>query len=638
MTKKAYKYIILIVIILFNYVSQAQHTHDKKTIKLFDKSKEAFYNKRYDEAEKFISKIIKRDSFFTDAYLLQTEIAIENNNPQKALINVNKIISIDAEIYPIAHLIKGNILFGFGRYLEAADDYKQYLLLSDKEDIAKLKKRIKSCYFRDSALQNPVSFNPINLGNNINSSNCEYVNSISLDGNKLYYTVRPINTPNEFFDYYKEDEDFFFSVKKDSVWQPSLALSDNINSPYNEGAMNISADGQYLFFTSCRSGMDNGGCDLYYAIKEDGNWGTPNNLGPSVNTPAWETQPCFSSDGQTLYFVSTRAGGQGKSDIWKTKIDINGHWTTPENLGEQINTNGDEMAPYIHPDGKTLYFSSTGHIGMGKADLFISYLQDDGSWSKPINLGYPINTSNDEINIIVAPNGDDAYISVEDSVGFGCFDIKHFNLPENLKPSPVSYLKGNIFDKETNIPLQSLFEVVDLENNNTIVKSFSDKNGNFLIALPSEKEYGLYVTKKDYLYYSENFPFNQHVLAPLIKDIALTKIQAGGVINLSNLFFAFDSDSLLQKSYAELQNIVRFLKKNKYLKIEIAGYTDDIGSKDYNIQLAENRAYKVYSYLINEGINKSRLQYKGYGEANPLYCNDSENNRAKNRRTEMKIL
>lgn len=633
MNYQLFKNIVALIFILFFSVGYAQHSPDKRTLKLFEKSKEAFFYKNYSEAEKQLKKVIERDTLFAKAYLLKTEMALETNHPVKALKAVNKLIAIDEKGNFIAYLIKGNILYDLEQYIESAASYKMYLAAIKNDDKRRLLKRIETCYFRDSALKSPVVFNPENIGSAVNTSNCEYVNSISLDGKILYFTLRPQNTPNEFFDHYKDDEDFYFSVRQDSVWMPSAALSSNINTGYNEGAMNISADGQYVFFTSCRSKAGFGGCDLYYAVKENNSWGLPQNLGQTVNSAAWETQPCFSSDGRTLYFVSTRTGGQGKADIWKTKIDNNGNWTLPQNLGDVINSDGDEMAPYIHPDGKTLYFSSTGHIGMGKSDLFISKLDSVGEWGKPKNLGYPINTSGDEINMIVAANGGEAFISVEDTLGAGCYDIYSFLLPEELKPSPVSYLKGDVFDKETKAPLQALFELVDLESGKIVVESFSDDNGEFLVALPSGNEYGLYVSKDGYLYYSENFSFYRKEIVPMEKDIAMTKIKSEEILDLKNVFFAFDSDLLLEKSITELQNIVRFLNNNAEVKIEIGGHTDSTGTEEYNMHLSENRARKVYDYLVKNGIEKMRLQYKGYGESKPI-----DNAQEKNRRTEMKVL
>ncbi|MGE5425237.1 MAG: OmpA family protein, partial [Syntrophothermus sp.] len=437
------------------------------------------------------------------------------------------------------------------------------------------------------------------------------------------------------------EEDFYLSLKCDTTWCKAKNLGGPINTSGNEGAIFISPDGTYLFFAACNREDGFGSCDIYGARKEGDHWSIPQNLGPVVNTPSWDSQPSFSSDGKTLYFASKRPGGKGSSDIWKTELQPDGSWTPPVNLGDSINTNLEEMAPFIHPDDQTLYFSSKGHQGLGGMDLFYSRKDVNGNWGKPKNLGYPINSYSDEITLVVKPSGDIAYISSDKLGGKGKQDIYSFPLYQEAQPHQATYFKGVVFDKKTKERLQAVFELIDIASGKTVTKSVSDPmTGEFLLSLPTGRDYALNVSKPDYLFYSDNFSLSGYnsQAKPYIRDIPLQRIQVGEKVVLRNIFFDTDKFTLKTESVIELDKLVTLLKANPALKIEISGHTDNQGGAGYNLTLSKNRAKAVYDYLISKGINTERLTYQGYGMTQPVDVNTTEEGRANNRRTEFKVM
>src|SRR6185436_1660117 len=385
-------------------------------------------------------------------------------------------------------------------HLEIFLNYKTRTMeLREKAD-----KLIKICNFASYAVKHPVPFNPVNLGDSINTDVDEYLPALTADDLTLVYTRRRVMGTDHLGrkDY---NEDFYISKKEDGKWMPSLNMGEPINTLGNEGAHCISPDGMFLYFTACN--RDNyKGCDLYYSRKAGNHWSPPLNAGSIVNSESWDSQPTISADGKAIYFLSSRPGGLGKQDIWKTVKNEKGFWGVPENLGPTINTPENELSPFIHPDDHTLYFASDGHPGMGGTDMYYSRLGDDGKWQTPVNLGYPINTGGDESSLFVNAAGNMAYFASDRYNGKGMLDIYSFELYPEARPISVSYVKGMVKDKNAKTPLEANFEVIDIETGKLIANSVSDKmNGEFLICLPSGKDYALNVSKEGYLFYSDHF-------------------------------------------------------------------------------------------------------------------------------------
>lgn len=379
------------------------------------------------------------------------------SSAEKCLLQAQKIDPQFAETY----LTLGDYYLEQSRYNEAISQYEGFLRVDHKhkdwrEDATK---GIATAQFRINAMDHPVPFKPVNLGPNVNTPNDEYLPALTADGNTLVFTRRQprreTTTARTSF-----EEDFYVSQRDSEGWGKAVRMQEPVNSNDNEGAATISKDGRIMIFTACEREDGAGRCDLYMCVWHGNRWGKPRNMGRSLNTGSWESQPSLSFDGTTLYFVSDRKGGYGGKDIWMSTFSEHG-WSTPRNLGPAINTPGDEGSPFIHFDNQTLYFSSTGHIGMGGSDLFYSRRIDDTTWSTPVNLGYPINSDKDESNLIVSADGRTALFSSDKLQGYGRQDLYQFDLPVEARAQEVVYQEALAEEAQlqvgASITLQNVF-------------------------------------------------------------------------------------------------------------------------------------------------------------------------------------
>ncbi len=616
-------------------------TASKNAEKAYYKASNFLKYKNYKDALDEIQKAVRYDPKFVEGWLLLGDVYSEMKNAEDAIDSYNEAIKLGSENFPITLYIAGCAEYSFGKYQEAINHLQAYLKhpkVSSKktESIAK---KIRNCEFALEALKHPVPFNPINMGDSINTPDGEYLPSLTTDENTLVFTkLRPSDKYTVTGS--ATEEDLYISHRINGVWSKARPLPPPLNSHGNEGAQTISSDGTYIYFTACQREDGYGSCDIYYSKKVGNNWSKPVNIGPVVNSENWETQPSLSSDGKILYFTSNRPGGKGGMDIWKTNITKNG-FTTPENLGDSINTPDDEMSPFIHFDGKTLYFASKGHTGMGGFDIFVSRMDSNGIWSKPKNLGYPINTYADDSYMILNNTGNLAYFASDKAGGHGKQDLYNFELYNEVRPEVATYLKGIVYDSETKKPLAAKFELIDLSVKSSTIESTSDaENGSFLVSVPSDRNYALNVSLDGYLFYSENFELKgiHDNLKPFLKDIPLKRIKKGETVILKNIFFETDKFELKSESKIELEKLLQLLKSNPNLKIEISGHTDNVGSEAHNLALSKNRAKSVFDFLQNAGVKSDRLTFVGYGFSKPIDSNETESGRANNRRTEFKIL
>ncbi len=623
------------------YSQNELSTKSQKAIKLYQEA-QAYDNLRYyDQAIKKLNLAIETDKKFIEAYILAGEISIDNGEELEAIKYFNESIKLNPDFFPPIYSNLGNLEFNNGFYEDALLHVSKYLSYSKLPESSKKSAEIllKSCEFSIKAVKNPVKFNPVNLGPNINTEYDEYWPSLSADEQTLVFTrLLPIN-PNNPEIIRNRQEDFFFSTFENGQWTMAQPVGYPINTPGNEGAQTLSADGKFMIFTGCDRRDGYGSCDLYFSKKSGENWSVPQNMGPPINTSAKETQPSLSADGKTLYFSSNRPNGKGGLDIWKSTLNNDGSWSEPVNLGDSINTPFDEESPFIHPDNKTLYFSSNGWPGLGRFDLFVSRKKNDSTWTTPENLGYPINTHYSEEGLIVNAKGDKAYFS-SNRAGEGGRDLYSFDLYNEVRPDPVSYMKGKVYDAESQFPLKAHFELIDLKSNVTVMDAWSDEvDGSFLICIPSGRDYALNVNRKGYLFYSGHFTMTSgDFTQPLLKDVPLQAIKIGEKVVMRNIFFDYDSYDLKQESKSELTKLIGFLNDNPTLSIEISGHTDNTGSVEYNKKLSDNRAFTVANYLINNGIDAKRITSTGYGNTQPIADNNTEEGRALNRRTEFKVI
>jgi outer membrane protein OmpA-like peptidoglycan-associated protein/tetratricopeptide (TPR) repeat protein len=623
----------------FSLVAQRPYkTESAKAIRFYEEGLSNYRLKNYPLAEEYLKDAIKADTKFQNAYLVLAEVFWEQGQYEPAINYYDKGLSIDPAFYPQGYLNKGNLEIKIAQYNNALKSYQKFLQLDTANSKYTLQamRSIQQANFAIRAIANPVDFNPVNLGPNINTRDDEYWPSLSADGQTLVITRLIRNSA----DHSQFQEDFFFSTWDKNGWSVMKNAGYPLNTDDNEGAQSFSANGNLMVYTVCNRPGVIGRCDIYFSEKEGDEWTFPKNMGIPVNSLAKETQPSLSADGRTIYFASDRPGGKGGLDIWMSQKNDDGSWQNPVNLGDSVNSPGDEQSPFIHQDGKTLYFSSDYHIGMGGFDLFVVRRDDMGNWAHLSNLGYPINTNRDEIGLIVNAQGNTAYYSSGKNPDYGK-DIFQFTLYEKARPQEVSYIKGLVYDEISRQPLQAQFELYDLSNGSLVNQSLSDsKTGEFLLCIPTDRNYMLNVARQGYLFYSDNFALQGifHLEKPFLKDVPMKPINPGEKIVLYNVFYETNSYGLKPESKYELDKVVKFLNTNPTIRIEISGHTDNIGTVGYNQTLSENRSFSVVKYLTDHGIDTRRLISKGYGFSIPIDNNDTPEGRSKNRRTELKII
>ena len=601
-------------------------TAPKKAKASFDRAIDAVRNYQGEAAIGFLQEAIKAAPAFTDAYGQMGLCYVEMKNYAAANSAFEKLKQLDSSGLRPVMVAYSKAMAGTGNFVGALALISQYLATIKSRSAAAEKLKVTYEFAVNNSRQH-VPFHPENLGDAVNTKDPEYFPSLTIDSKTLIFTRR-VNSRNE---------DFYITYRDDNHnWSAAQNMGEPVNSSFNEGAQNISQDGTMLVFTGCEFPEGKGSCDLYYSEKTANGWTTPENLGFPVNTRDWESQPCLSADKQTLYFA--RETPDHGADIFVTHRQPNGQWGTPQRLDSNINTSGRETTPFIHADGQTLYFASDGHPGYGGLDIFYSRRQPNGSWGPATNLGYPINTIDEDASLVVEANGKTAYFASDRSDTRGKLDIYSFELYPEARPLQTLYVKGYVYDTLTHERLAASIDVIDLEGGYSIATVKTDGNGDYLAPLPVGKDYALHVNRKGYLFYSDNFSLKDHNPGtPFEKNIPLQPLAANASIVLHNIFFDTKQYELKPESVTELNKLVSLLQDNPGVKIEIAGYTDNVGTDKDNQLLSENRAKAVVKYLTEKGIAAARLSAKGYGESDPVADNNTEEGRAANRRTVFKI-
>ena len=624
---------IIFIFIFYSLTSVAQTP--EKALKYYNSAIEFSQTAQFPEAIGELKKAIQVYPEYLDAKIFLGEIYFSAKKYTDCIAILENAKENIKTLYPSIYQTKMYWLLADAylldkNYEKCILNAQLYINQSKKTEygIQKANRLIATANFSKQAIANPVNFQPTNIGENINSSFDDYFPVLTPDAKQLFFT-RKING----------QEDIYFSDKINNTWTKAQLLDDKVNTPnYNEGSQSISANGNLLFFTTCNRPNVFGSCDIFYTYFDGKNWMQANGINKPINTTSWDAQPSYSADGRVLYFSSDRPNGVGGKDIWVSYLDDQLKWSEPNNLGDQINTPYDEQTPFIHPDGKTLYFISNGHIGMGMNDIFMSKLEN-GIWSKPVNLGYPINTEKDEMGLFVSTDGSKAYFASSRTEGLGKLDIYEFDLPQAFKPQATTYVKVFVKNASNNNPLFSQYSIIDINTNELVNKGNTNSAGNFTVCLTANRDYALIVQKDGFLLQTENFSFKEGtIFQPYTLDIFLQAIEKNSQVVLNNIFYESNSAAINPKSYAELDKLFEFLTKNQQIKVEIGGHTDNVGEKTYNQTLSQKRAQNVVDYLVKKGIASTRIIAKGYADTQPVVPNTSEENKAKNRRTVLKII
>ena len=665
-------FILLIILTVGFFRSYAQFEDDfcndiddKKLIKSFQKGVQLLNDGKMNEAEVIFAKIIDEEPEFTEAWVASSEINYskyksakdpksQNNYYSryvKCLESVAKLCP-SYQNYEVCYTL-GKIFFSHDK-LDVAKTYLKTYIDNGKKGTKYYSDAESTYHYIEQYLnliENPVPFEPV-IVEGVSSAYDDYLPLISPDGSLALFTKaymkKEINSI--YGDRFVEE----FTVSKASddkglVFSPGEPLPYPFNSGKNQGAASISIDNKTLFITICEFvSRDYDNCDIYMSTRTGDGWSELKSLGPNINgVKTWESQPSISADGKTLYFASIRESNIGfdpdnpTSDIYYSTKDEKGNWTKAKNLGSKINTPGNEKSPFIHSDSQTLYFSSDGHLGIGGYDIFFSKFRD-GDWTKPVNIGYPINTKNNDLGFVVNTQGTKAYFASNKLNGKGGWDIYAIDLYKEARPEKVFLVKGQLVDDNGYALSDAKLEVKNTRTEEVSEGVVDAETGHYAVAVTAKNEnddFLMVVKKEDYSFSSTLIePTEETFEKPIEVNFEVKPIEAGKSVQINDIYYATASYEINQKSYAVLNEFAEFLKSNPTVKVEIRGHTDNIGSAQTNITLSNRRAQAVYDYLLSKGVPKANVSYKGYGPNMPIADNRTEAGRAKNRRTEFYIL
>ena len=632
--------IFFFFLVLLSAVSSFAQGYDPEKVNTkarlaYDKAVEFLQYSQVKEALPFLLKAVELDNKYEDALLSLGGVYNELKDYKSSTENYEKALSIDSDYAKYFYITYSMSLAGLGKFEEALTAINKFLAIPKLNE-----KSIKSASYKKNCYQFAIDyaalhtgsgyvFAPKNLGDKINSPKSEYYPSFTINDSILVYTRRAGGV----------EEDFIKSSLDEDGYKQGEILQGSINQEPSKGAVNISQDGEWLLFAGNFPRKGLGDFDIYMSYNTPQGWSEPVNLGANVNSESWDSGPSLSPDKNTLYFSSNRPGGYGGADIYVCFRQPNGKWSEAINMGPDINTAGDDQAPFIHADNQTLYYTSSGLPGYGGSDLYVLRKDSAGRWSnKPVNLGYPINTIENEGSLFVASNGTTAYYASDRSDSYGELDLYSFELRPDIKPVRTLYIKGYVTDADTKHGLPCTVELANDANAKTLTRVQTDETGFYFIAMPAGNDYTVTVNRKGYLFYSDTFNLSEReALSTNEKNIALQPVKLNASVTLKNIQFATNSFQPEPVSMIELDKLLQLMNDNPTVAIQVSGHTDNTGNETANILLSQNRAKAVVNYLAQKGISAKRITFKGYGSSKPVADNSTEEGRAANRRTEFII-
>ena len=620
------------LIVFFSFLKyNPSHAQNNRSAaeKIYQKALVAFDEQQYDKCIPLLEKCIQTDTNFIDPVLTLFQINLDLKKYTVAIPLYNKAIQLDAMV-SFPYFIKQAAAFAsIGDYTKA----KELILgnLNNEKMTADLKvKALNFLTICNYAIAYPSNdeISIHNLGDSINTAAPEYFPYFSIKDSVLFF-MRKLNIRRE---------DFYTSTLTNNGFTKAKLLEDSINFADKKGSVSFLPDMQTLYFAADYPEQGYGRYDIYKSIKAGTHWTTPKNLGHNVNNDYWDSAPSISPDGNALYFSSNRPGGLGGIDLYVAFKNEKGGWEEAMNLGPQINTSGDEQTPFIHADNNSLYFSSTGWPGYGGADFFVVHQKIDGNWTTPLNLGYPINTFDNEGSIAVASNGVDAYIASDRSDSRGGLDIYKVTLSKATRANKKFFLKGLIKDATTKKTITAIVNLVDPADQSSFTKIEVDSSGQFIFALPYIDSAGISITSsfhEDANTTITSASFDKDNISK--QEFYLSAIKKQFTQTFKNVLFATDAATLLPGSEKELNELVAYLIAQPTATILIEGHTDNTGDANKNKILSLGRAKSIAQFLMEHKIQAQRITTIGYGDTKPIASNDTEQGRQQNRRTSFTI-
>ncbi len=607
---------------------------NSKTVKLYEKALDLLKDNQIKEATPLLAQCIKEDSNFVDAYLSLAGAFGELKRYPQSISLYEKARRKDTAYFVIYNLPYSINLAGLGKFDEALKAVQAFLAYPRLNE-----RSIKSAQYRKRCYEFAIAyaskhpgtnyaFSPVNLGDSVNTAESEYYPSVTVTDSLLVFTRHGEHGREDFVESRISKNGF-------SAWK---IIDGDINIEPKKGAITVSQDGEWMLFAGQLMDQAYKSFDIYISYYTPKGWSEPQNLGPNINTEFWESSPSISPDKRALYFSSNRPGGSGGADLYVSYRMPNGKWGPAENMGPSVNTAGDELAPFIHADNQTLYYTSDGLPGYGGSDLFVMRKNSKGEWGTPENLGYPINTIENEGSLAVSADGLTAYYASDRSDSRGGLDIYKFSMRPDIRPYRTLYVKGKVMDKKTGKNLPSYVELTDNSNNKALMKIQTDEVGDYFITLPTGNDYTFTVNRKGYLFYSELMELGKKDADSVYKkDIYLQPVELNASVTFHNIQFTTNSYQLPNAAMIELEKLVQVLTENPSLKVEIGGHTDNVGKAEDNLALSTNRAKTIVDFLVTRNISINRLTFKGYGSTKPIADNTTEQGRAQNRRTAFTI-
>jgi outer membrane protein OmpA-like peptidoglycan-associated protein len=648
----------ILMIVAMIAVSLVSFAQKKKNVRVGDASliayeqgKSAYDKDNYKDAIPFFEEALKSDPKNEDAtYYLGLSYRYASQ-PKKAVETLSMLEKLNPDYWAWFYYEMGIAYDELGQFEKSASIYDVFLKKIPNTAArtlfihqAKSKKNyaLKSPQVRSMP---PTMEEPVNLGELVNSKWGDYSPQSNPNGRVINFTSQRKDSKSEdqtdkdWNEINGWDEDVYSIEKKGNTWGKPMLLPEPINSDGNDFGTSFSGDGQNMVYVACGRDGGVGSCDLYTLSLEGNTWSKPLNMGNVVNSKEWDSQPTMSADGNTIIFSSTRDSGFGSADLYITTKNKYGDWGAASNLGGTVNTPFTEKSPFLSPDGKTLYFTSSGHPGYGELDLFIS-VNENGKWSEPLNLGKPLNSDQEDSYFTIGGSGELGYFASTRKGGFGGLDLYSIKIPESMRPKPTVVVEGIVSNAKTKEIVGAYVMIEDINTGELIaINKSNSATGKYLIVLPAGKTYSVSANKEGFFFHSEKFDVpNASTYQEIKKDIELKPIEKGAKIVINNIFFETGKATLSPQSNVELEKAVDLLKTNPTMIIEVGGHTDNVGDDTYNMKLSHDRSKSVREYLVKAGIASERVQAKGYGESNPIATNDTEDGRKANRRTEFVIL